>query len=396
MVTKSQQNRGSYMRLFPLGLALSALSFDVTLVCPHEFVSFRKETEIVNENFRVCLLPRISNKTNYLGILIRAAMIFNMLLRSGYEIYHICSPAFLDTWIAAFIGKIKRAPIVADIDDIWGLLEGGGRPLSEQLIEEIMLRSAISSASQVVTASQFLKSRYKRRCEKEIQVIGNGIDPNIFEGISRTKAREHLREILSVRDEAKIIFVQILPSDYSKVARVLMNMNEKGYKNVPVIVGGLPQYQNNTVPPRSELRNGLHMLPRLERIKFLEMIAGSDLVLFCMENIEWERARFPIRLTEFLASGTPLLSLPYGESRTVLESTVYGKSEGLILLDSDEESLARALQYCFENTDKLEHVASEGREFVKKNMDWMEIASCLAKLYKGLVSDQGMVTQQQA
>ena len=381
MITKSQQNRGSYMRLYPLGHELSALGFDVTLVCPHEFANFKKETEPQSPNFRVILLPRLGQKTNYLGIFIRAVMILIMLARSEFDVYHVCSPAFLDTWVASLMGRIRNVPTVVDIDDLWGYIGGGNRNLAEQVLEEVMIKSAIATATSVVTASQFLKDRYERYGRGEITVIGNGIETSTFDKIQRPKARENICKALSIEQSTRIILGQVLRNDFDKVAGAIKKLNESGFKSALLFVGGLPRYQTSQESIEFESRDGVYLLPRLERPRFLELIAGSDAILFYMEDTEWEKARFPIRLTEFLASGTPLISLTYGESRSVLEKSEYRNAEKLILQDSDESTLIAALQFCLRNAEAAVEIARIAREEVFNKMAWAVLASALAEIY---------------
>ena len=126
MITKSQQNRGSYMRLYPLANHLSTLGNEITLLCPHERPQATIEVRRVNNNFKLILLPRFATRTHFAGMMYRALRSIPFLVETKYDLIHCCSPAFPDTWLPLFMGKLKHIPILVDLDDLWGF-DGDGR-----------------------------------------------------------------------------------------------------------------------------------------------------------------------------------------------------------------------------------------------------------------------------
>ena len=377
-------NRGSYMRLYPMAARLSESGYNVTLICPHEYSNPSIESRLINDNFRLILLPRFKTETHYAGILLRAIFIVLHLSRKRYDILHVSSPAFLDTWSVSMIGKLFKIPTVVDIDDLWGYTGNNDRSHFESAIEEFLIRSAISAASRVTAISQYLKDRYDHLCSREIEILWNGISEDDLFSISKRQARDTLIDELGLEINVKLLLSQVLKEQEETTIEAIELVRKKGFNIVSTIPGAITRHPAEKLLTNGKNVNSTFLLPRVERKKFLEMLVASDIVLFSMKNTEWERARLPVRLTEFLASGTPLLSVVFGESRRILDMTSYGPLLRELNTNSSAESLARSIVYYLSNAEELDKIADEARKFVLTNLTWEQVISQLIGIYKDL------------
>ena len=377
-------NRGSYMRLYPMAARLSESGYDVTLICPHEYSDPSIESRLLNDNFRMILLPRFKTETHYAGILLRAILIVMHLSRKRYDILHVSSPAFLDTWSVSMIGKLLKIPTVVDIDDLWGQTGNNDRSSFESAIEEFLIRSAIGAATRVIVVSQFLKDRYNNLCDGEIDILWNGISEGDLFSISKRRARDTLVVELGLETNVKLLLSQVLKDQEETTIEALEIVKSKGFDVISTMPGAISNHSTDKLLANFKKVGSTFLLPRVERTKFLEMLVASDLVLFSMKNTEWEKARFPIRLTEFLASGTPLVPVVFGESRRILDMTSYGPLLSKLNTNSSVESLAQSIVYYLSNAEELDKIAGEARKFVLTNLTWEQGISQLIGIYKDL------------
>jgi glycosyltransferase involved in cell wall biosynthesis len=379
--TKSQLNRGSYLRLYPIALGLSRNGFKVTLICPHEFRELRLQSKQINENFRLILLPRFFTRTHYPGILLRSLIMLMLIGKGRYDLMHVCSPAFLDTWSVSAVGRFRKIPTIVDIDDLWGFTKDRDRNYFESLVEEFLLKTAVAEADRVIVATDILQRRYSSYTSRAIEVLPNGIDSNDFKSLDRGQARMRLIKRLNLKPEDKIILSQLI-GDQSQLAHDLTRrLKVSGFDIAMIIPGALPNDgQSNSEGAYKKVEN-VYLFPRVERTEFLDMLVGSDILLFSMKNTEWEMARFPIRLTEFLASGTPLLSIPFGECRRVLEMAGYGEILKKLRTSADAESLAFSIRYYITHAEDLRGIAECAAQYVFTNLTWAQITDRLASIY---------------
>ena len=377
-------NRGSYMRLYPMATRLSESGYNVTLICPHEFSDPSIESRLINDNFRLILLPRFKTETHYAGILLRAILIVLHLSRNRYDILHVSSPAFLDTWSVSMIGKLFNIPTVVDIDDLWGQTGNNDRSSFESAVEEFLIRSAIVAAKRVIVVSQFLKDRYNNLCHGEIDILWNGISEGDLFSISKRRARDTLIFELGLETNVKLLLSQVRKDQEETAIEAVEIVKSKGFDIVSTMPGAISNHSTDKLLANCKKVGSTFLLPRVERKRFLEMLIASDLVLFSMKNTEWERARFPIRLTEFLASGTPLVPVVFGESRRILEMTSYGPLLRELNTNSSAEALAQSIVYYLSNAEELDKIAEEARKFVITNLTWEQVISQLIGIYKDL------------
>lgn len=388
MVTKSQQNRGSYMRLFPFASHLSRMGCDVTLIFPHEYRNLELETTTPAANFTLVSLPSYSDGTTPYSMLLRsfslAWFLIKNLKQKAYDIIHVCSPAFPDTWLSSLLAKIAGVPLVVDIDDLWGFMKDKGRRFHEAAIQELLIRYGVRVADKVLVASELLRERYEGLSRRQIGLLWNGIEPDQLLLLKKKEKKRQLQDRFGISESTIVILATLDGPQLKAVTDALDVLEHEGLKIALLLPGYMPGQQSSDGECPFERRGSAYWLARMRREDFLNALVGSDLLLFLMEDTEWERARVVIKVPEFLASGTPLISASVGETKRMIHSAGYGEDNKL-LVQVESGAIADAIRFYMHNQEKTNNIAEIARGYVMQKLTWEQLTKKLISTYNELI-----------
>ena len=375
-VTKSQRNRGSYWRGWYLGTQLARMGHDFTLICPAEFGSLAIRRTDFSTGFRVITLPRLTVKTILPGIVLRTALAPFAYRTSKMDIVHVCAPAFPETYAAASMARLSGRPLVVDVDDWWGREPDGRRSAVESRLEDVLEHSSVSKADSVIAASEMLRDKIQPHSRHEVKIIPNGIDVSDFEGFDFSTCRKELLGRLELPDGSRIV-IAAYDSNFRAIYNGLAAVFENEMKNTHLLVAGLP--------PEHLAGKNMTRMPKLERREWLRMIAGSDVVLMPMLDTVWERARFPIKLAEYMAAGRPIVSSSVGESRRIMAEAGYRDGRDGLFSDNTVESVFQSIRLVMDDPLKYEQLASTAKMYAARTLSWETIASDYLKTVGSLL-----------
>ncbi len=342
------------------------MGFDFTMVCPEEFRHLGITRVEHTPSFRVITLPRLFERTVLPGIMLRSALGPLVYGIGKMDLVHVCAPAFPETWIAASIARRAGKPLVVDIDDWWGIDPDGIRARMESRMEEAFERNAVGGADRLVVASGLLMDKVNGYSGREAAVIPNGIDTGDFASISRQTARAGLLKRIAL-PESSLIVVTLADSSHSRLFSELGRRLHEDGRNVYLLVVGAGGREE-------EVSNIVH-LPKMERGEWLSTLVGSDASLLLMRSTIWERARFPIKLAEYMATGNPVISSSVGESRRILDEAGYSSLNGALYTDNSVGGIVGAVTYILDNPDEVRKVSLNAMRYAKNRLSWENIAS---------------------
>lgn len=364
-VTKSQINRGSYWRGWYLGFQLSQMGFDFTIVCPAEFRQLGIRRFQHSSSFRVITLPRLHERTVLPGIALRSVVGPLVYGISEMDIVHVCAPAFPETWMAASISRRSGKPLVVDVDDWWGMDPDGIRATGESKVEEALEREAVSGADRVLAASSLLEEKVNRHARVKASVIPNGIDSREFASLSREASRPVLLKRTGLPADS-VIISSLSDSKYKEILfETGRRLSDEG-KNVYLLLVGL-----DGSPPAG---SNIVSLPKMGRRDWLSALMGSDASLLLMRNTIWERARFPIKLAEFMATGNPVISSAVGESRRILDEAGYSLLNGGMYVENSPEGIGKAIDFMLNEAETVKQVSKSAMDYARSRLSWESIA----------------------
>jgi len=238
-----------------------------------------------------------------------------------------------------------------------------------------MVKFSIEESDGVTTVSRFLKEKTSTNynIKKEITVINNFVDSNLYKPNGTSK----LREIIAPNDEKVIVHT----SNFRPVKRVpeTIKILEKVRTKIPaklVLVGDGPD--------RSECERLCRELNLYEHVKFLgkqnglvDILNASDLFL-----IPSQSESFGLAALEAMSCGLPVVSSSVGG----LPELINHNETGFIAEIGDIDRMAKYVVELFKNEKKYELFSKRARKRVIDNFDKEKVIPEYEKFYNKILN----------
>jgi glycosyltransferase involved in cell wall biosynthesis len=315
---------------------------------------------------------------NYISYMV-AAVVAAPFLRSA-DVVISTSPQFFNGLAGYFVSRLKRAPWILEIRDLWPesiLAVGAIRNKKIIRILEHLEMFAYRKADRIVPVTDAF-SRYmvnKGIDAKKIEVIKNGVDLDFYQLRPKNAAfqRElgiegkfivsyfgthgmahHLEtileaaELLSDRDD--IVF--LLVGDGAERDRIQRIRDEKGLDNVI-------------------------MLGQQSKEKMPDLWAVSDVSLVLLKRMDLFKTVIPSKIFESMAMKIPIILGVEGESRVLVEAA----GGGLAIEPENSRQLAESVVRLAETPALCEELGNSGRSYTAEHFD----RKVLARRYENLI-----------
>jgi len=332
IIIASQINRGTFFRGFYLSKYLAARGHAVTLLCSGKpGTKFRKERA---SGFDILTLPSSDHMEKWLITQLASVAISCIRnLVTSSDIVHVFQLAMPSTlFVALFTSCFSRIlpgkpRVYFDWDDLWGnggILRDVGRFASEaaSIMEEKFLRLADG----ITVVSEYLKERASALGAKNIFLVPNGVNPDALTQITKTEARRLLGKI-----GQGTILCHVGFADFTHVWRSI----EVSFPDVRLIVIGDPPRYNFRRLQKVQ-HNRIIYTGRIPPEKMHIFLSAADILLLKTNNEISEKARFPIRIGDYLAAGRPIVAGEIGE----IEKIIADSKCGLLYSPGDDEDFA--------------------------------------------------------
>ena len=239
-----------------------------------------------------------------------------------------------------------------------------------------MVKFSIEQSDGVSTVSRFLKEKTltNYNIEKEISVINNFVDTNLYKPNGTLKLRKHIAP-----NNEKVI---VHTSNFRPVKRVpeTIRILEKVRKEIPaklVLVGDGPD--------RSECERLCRELSLCDHVKFLgkqnglvDILNASDLFL-----IPSQSESFGLAALEAMSCGLPVVSSSVGG----LPELISHNKTGYIAEIGDIDRMAKYVIELFTNEKKYDLFSKAARKRVEENFDKEKIIPQYEKFYEKILNN---------
>jgi len=379
---------GTYYRCFFLGKHLSQHGIEVTmLTSSNKNYNMHIKRIRINNRMTIVTLPYFKVSQYCTGHLLRAVI---------NSIYTVLSPDFdiihsfvfpvpsiaMPTVLARFLGD---KPIIIDGDDLW---RGGWaeyhNPFTKMFLEkaEDMIPHMVD---RITVVSEVMKNRFLGLgiSNERIRKIPNGSNVDQIRPMNMHYARRKLgfgddERILSAIGHTYTNSLFILLDAFKKVARELPDI-----KLLMVGQMALSREAWNEVSRRygELLGKQLLLIGEQPYERVLYYMAVADALLLPMDDNPLERARFPMRFGDYLASGRPIISNAVGEVKSILEDNVCG----LTSEPDSAERLAENILIALRDRELTEEYGRRARKVAEEKLAWSKVAGDLLSFYEELL-----------
>ena len=276
---------------------------------------------------------------------------FRLLIKLGFKkdidiILYYPDGFFFDLFFYRVISKIFRISLVSHYVEFRSSFKRKG--LTWKRINDILFDKYFMYLSDgVIPISNFLYEYVESKKKDVPQIkIPPVIDFSIFEKIEDRKIKEDY-------------FLYVGAAGYFKAIKLILDafavINNKNYCLYLVLHGKGKSLVESEVNKHSK-KGFIKLFSNLEYEKLLEFNKNARTLLIPLENTIKDRARFPQKISEYLASGNPIITTNFGEITYYFEHL----NSALIANECDAESISEQMEYAINNKKESRKIGEKG------------------------------------
>lgn len=384
------EGEGTFLRCYNFARVLTQRGYKIDLLCTRGGTGVKFQVKQPNENFRIVTLPRLHTNASYFGYTVRSVLNSIAVSFKTFDVLHSFAVAIPATGIPTMLCRFLRPDkkVLVDWDDAWGDgLAGFASPLANRITHYLeRVTPKVSHCRGLTVVSESLRERAVNfGIRARIDKILNGADPKAIHPIDRGEARDRLgiprgETILMSMGRTYTKSFDILLSAFSGVL-------DKAPQTKLYFVGKICEYgllkqyiQSTKRKHRDILSNVVFTGGKpFEELKYY--LSAADLLVLPMEDCLHDRARFPIRFGDYLASGCPIVSNAVGEIKTLLEE----HRAGLTTPPEDVPRFTEGILELLEHRAAAKQLGERARQLAEEKLNWETLADQLDGVYRSCV-----------
>lgn len=317
------ENYGTYFRCFHLAKAMARRGHALTLLCASNTPTLKTVTK-TDGNLTILVLPRINLAQYHTGHTLRMLLNARHCLTRECDILHAFAfplhPIAFPTLITHFLRP--RVKIVLDHDDMWkgGFTRFHPGPVRRlyDATEDYLPRLA----DRATAASDILMNKFREAAmpEDKIHYI-----PNCPTTTGPRPDKDEARRRLGLPAAAKCVIS--MGHTYTEALFLLLEAYERAKTRVPslklLFLGKMHisrDFKNRMKPYLDRHGPDIVLAGEKPPAEVPHYLAAMDALLLPMDDDPIEKARFPIRFGDYLASGVPVVSNAVGEIKRIMET----------------------------------------------------------------------------
>lgn len=254
---------------------------------------------------------------------------------------------------AWMLSKIFRAKLITEGSEHPLRFYQGGKIKQLQGAMKVYIETRFCDG--ILCISRYLVDFYKQRGvnPKKLLLVPSTVDPAVFSSTAQRPVREkyvgYFGSLSFKRDNVDMLIHAF--ADFSVL-----------YPGVRLILGGFcsPGIKDQMLDLINKLniQSKVTVLDFLSRKEILEYIINADVLVMTRSKDLESAASYPSKLTEFLATGKPVISVNVGEISDFLSDTV----NAFLVEPGNITELTNKLDFVFKNYEFARNVGQKGKE----------------------------------
>jgi len=300
------------------------------------------------------------------------SVILGMRPTGPADVVVVSSPTFFSIFSAWILAKVKRAPLVVEVRDLWPAIFVELGVITDRrviwLLERLELWAYRSAAQVVVVTDGFRQDLLRRGVPAEkVHVIRNGVDLERFDvGADGSVARRQL----GVADGE----VLVLYLGAHGISHGLESVVEAGAaldgEGIRLVLVGEGAAKSRVAARAAELGAGnLTMLAGVPGAEVPGLLAAADICLVPLRDVPLFSSFIPSKIFEYLAAGKAVVGSVAGEPAAIL-----GDAGAVVVGPEDPERLAASIRSLAADPERRRKMGEEGRRFVEEHFDRARLA----------------------
>lgn len=286
---------------------------------------------------------------------------------------------------AWFLGKIKKAPFIINVQDLFPQNAINLGILKNKVLINLFLKieKFVYEKASFITVHSPKNKEYIERGgigSEKIKIIPNWVDTEI---IKIGERMNEFRKEYKLGDKFVISFAGVL--GFSQDLDVVLKASTLLKKNRDIlflIVGEGPEKERLTAKARKMRVESVKFLPMQPRKKYSLILQASDICLVTLKK-EVKTPVVPSKILSIMAAGKPIIaSLPLeGDAAKVIKET----ESGIVVEPENPKQFSKAVLELHQSDKKREKLGKKGRNYAIENFSPSACIGRYEKLFLRLV-----------
>jgi glycosyltransferase involved in cell wall biosynthesis len=375
------ENYGTYFRCFHLAKGLTQRGHRVTLLCANreDTLSVTKRTD---GGLTTVLLPKY--KLRGFHTLHTLRMFYNTAyaLFSRYDVLHTFAFPLHPMAVPTLAAKYLRPglKLVLDHDDLWKGGFANQHPGPYQRVVGWFNDSLPNMAKQCTAASAMLMDSFRAAgvAEEKIHYI-----PNCPTMVRSPLAKAEARAATGLPGDAPLALS--MGHTYTESLFIMLDAYERARTIVPglklAFLGKMhipDSFEERLKPYLKRASGDIIRLGERPPSDVPTYLAAADALLLPMDDDPIEKARFPIRFGDYLASGVPIVSNAVGE----IERFLTEHDCGYVAPVSDSAAFGDQIALALTDETRRGVIHENARRLIETELNWDAVAAKLEGIYE--------------
>lgn len=372
---------GTYFRCYHLARHLAARGHEVTLLCasrePTLSIRDRKEG-----NLTIRILPRVNLATYHTGHTLRMFLNARECLTQKMDILHAFAFPLHPISLPTLLTSIARpkVKIVLDHDDMW---KGGftlHHPAPVRAVYDFTEDKLPAHADMATAASAILMQKFRDAGlpEEKIHYI-----PNCPTVSAAMPDKLDARAALGLPPDAKMVLS--MGHTYTESLFALLDAYATARQSIPDLklyfLGKLhisDAFKARMAAYEERFAPDIVKVGEKPSSEVPTYLAAADALLLPMDDDPIEKARFPIRFGDYLASGVPVVSNAVGEIKRIMETRDCGYTAPV----DDPAAFGQAIVNALTDTAGRQRKLDNAHTLIAEELNWPAVAARLEAIYE--------------
>lgn len=287
------------------------------------------------------------------------------------------SPPIFQGWTAWLLAKLKRVKFLFEVRDLWPAFAVAMKVIRNPLIIRMsnwLERFLYRHADRLVVNSPGYIQHIKERGGREVTLIPNGVDPEMFTPLDDGA---EFRQRLNLEEAYIVLYSGAfgLSNDLGvllEAARVTAHDPRIVY----LLVGdGKEKPALQQLAQDWELQNVM-FIPAVPKGEMKGLLAAADACVAILKPLELYKTTYPNKVFDYLAAGRPVVCAIDGVIRQVIEAA----GAGVFVTPGDPNALAQAVVKLSQAQEEGRLMGMRGRVYVEEHFNRCEIAARMEEL----------------
>jgi glycosyltransferase involved in cell wall biosynthesis len=300
-----------------------------------------------------------------------SAVLFALRRPARPDAVIVSSPPFFAVPAGWVFARLRRAPLVFEVRDLWPAVFVASGVLSEGLLYRFLSwwEMAFYRAADriVVVTKSFRQDLLERGVPAEkVVVVSNGADADLYAPRPSPETRQRLA------GKAEFLVTYAGTHGLLQGLEQILDAAEEFREDSRVAFAFVGEGARKDALIEETRRRGLshvtfHKAVAKEQVP--EIYSASDVLVVCLRPLPIFRKFVPSKVFEVLAAGRPLVAALSGEAAEIVRD-----AGGLVAEPGDGPSIAAALRQLFDDPAAREAMGEQGRRYVRENYDRQTLA----------------------